>query len=224
METLKYDEHGLICAVAQDAIHGDIRMVAWMNAEALKHTLETGKATFYSRSRQALWTKGETSGHTLGVVVVYRGRIIAERYAPGWGIHTQYRTWSTAKSIASALIGVLGAAMGIALGIMIARIGLSMLGADLGAGYFRGLAADLDVHLGEIAVFAMLVAFSQLATILVNLVYLVYDPAWFKSVCQIGLGAISLAVSLSQNAPGQRYHPAVIAQAERENQLVILRW
>ncbi|HEX2450777.1 MAG TPA: serine hydrolase [Gemmatimonadales bacterium] len=44
---------------------------------------------------------------TLGVVVVYRGRIVAERYAAGWGMHTQYRTWSTAKSIASALIGIL---------------------------------------------------------------------------------------------------------------------
>ncbi len=45
--------------------------------------------------------------YTLGIVVVYRGRIVAERYAPGWGMHTQYRTWSTAKSIASALVGVL---------------------------------------------------------------------------------------------------------------------
>jgi CubicO group peptidase (beta-lactamase class C family) len=44
---------------------------------------------------------------TLGVVVLYRGRIVAERYAPGWGMHTQYRTWSTAKSITSALVGVL---------------------------------------------------------------------------------------------------------------------
>lgn len=45
--------------------------------------------------------------HTLGVVVVYRGRIVTERYAPGWSMHTQYRTWSTAKSIASALVGIL---------------------------------------------------------------------------------------------------------------------
>lgn len=71
MEPLKYDEHGLICAVAQDAVHGDIRMVAWMNTEALRRTLETGKATFYSRSRQALWTKGETSGNTLDVVSIH---------------------------------------------------------------------------------------------------------------------------------------------------------
>ncbi|HET8623027.1 MAG TPA: serine hydrolase [Gemmatimonadales bacterium] len=45
--------------------------------------------------------------HTLGVVVVYRGRIVAERYAAGWGMHTQYRTWSTAKSITNTLIGIL---------------------------------------------------------------------------------------------------------------------
>jgi CubicO group peptidase (beta-lactamase class C family) len=47
------------------------------------------------------------SQRTLAVVVVHRGRLIAERYAPGWGVHTQYRTWSTAKSITNALIGVL---------------------------------------------------------------------------------------------------------------------
>ena len=47
------------------------------------------------------------SHHTLGVVVLYRGRLVAERYAKGWGVYTQYRTWSTAKSIANALIGVL---------------------------------------------------------------------------------------------------------------------
>jgi CubicO group peptidase (beta-lactamase class C family) len=45
--------------------------------------------------------------HTLGVVVVYKGKIIAERYTPGWGVHTQYRTWSTAKSLINALVGIM---------------------------------------------------------------------------------------------------------------------
>ncbi len=65
---LKFDAAGLITAVAQDRMTGEIRMVAWMNAEALAETQRSGFATFYSRSRQKLWVKGETSGHRLRVV------------------------------------------------------------------------------------------------------------------------------------------------------------
>jgi phosphoribosyl-ATP pyrophosphohydrolase/phosphoribosyl-AMP cyclohydrolase len=64
---LTFDEKGLIVAVAQDHLTGELRMVGWMNREALAATLRTGLATFYSRSRHTLWTKGETSGHTLSV-------------------------------------------------------------------------------------------------------------------------------------------------------------
>jgi len=67
---LKFDERGLLPAVAQDHLTGQVRMLAYMNAEALEHTLATGKATFFSRSRGALWTKGETSGNVLEVVSV----------------------------------------------------------------------------------------------------------------------------------------------------------
>lgn len=66
----KFDANGLIAAVAQDDVTGEILMLAWMNADALKATLETRKATFWSRSRQTLWMKGETSGNTLDVVDV----------------------------------------------------------------------------------------------------------------------------------------------------------
>ena len=61
---LKFDGNGLIPAVVQDDENGDVLMVAYMNAEAVKLTLETGKATFYSRSRDKMWIKGEESGHT----------------------------------------------------------------------------------------------------------------------------------------------------------------
>lgn len=64
---LRFNEQGLLPAVVQDRLTGEVRMVAWMNAEALDHTLRTRKATFYSRSRQSLWVKGETSGHELRV-------------------------------------------------------------------------------------------------------------------------------------------------------------
>lgn len=68
---LRFDpETGLIPAIAQDRLTGEIRMVAWMNREALEKTFESGNATFYSRSRQALWQKGETSGNTLRVASV----------------------------------------------------------------------------------------------------------------------------------------------------------
>ena len=58
----RFDDVGLIAAVATDARTGEVLMLAWMNAEALRLTLETGQAHYYSRSRRALWKKGETSG------------------------------------------------------------------------------------------------------------------------------------------------------------------
>lgn len=63
-----FDADGLIPAIAADAATGEVLMVAWMNAEALAKTVATGEAWFWSRSRQALWRKGETSGNTLAVV------------------------------------------------------------------------------------------------------------------------------------------------------------
>lgn len=62
-EALKFQDNGLIPAIAQDAETGEVLMMAYMNKQALEKTLETGKAWYYSRSRQKLWLKGETSGH-----------------------------------------------------------------------------------------------------------------------------------------------------------------
>ncbi|MDH4202972.1 MAG: phosphoribosyl-AMP cyclohydrolase [Phycisphaerae bacterium] len=59
----KFDANGLITAISQDAATGEVLMVAYMNEEALKLTLETGNAVFFSRSRKKLWKKGEESGH-----------------------------------------------------------------------------------------------------------------------------------------------------------------
>ncbi|MFS8804787.1 bifunctional phosphoribosyl-AMP cyclohydrolase/phosphoribosyl-ATP diphosphatase HisIE [Synechococcus sp. R55.6] len=61
--SLSYNEQGLIPAIVQDYLDGTVLMVAWMNRESLQKTLETGRTWFWSRSRQALWPKGETSGH-----------------------------------------------------------------------------------------------------------------------------------------------------------------
>lgn len=64
IESLKFNSDGLIPAIVIDADNGEVLMMAWMNAESLKQTLETGRCTYWSRSRQQFWIKGETSGHT----------------------------------------------------------------------------------------------------------------------------------------------------------------
>lgn len=58
-----FNADGLIAAIAQDAATGEVLMLAWMNAEALQLTMDTGRAVYWSRSRKALWRKGDTSGH-----------------------------------------------------------------------------------------------------------------------------------------------------------------
>ena len=61
--TLKYNKAGLIPAIAQDHVTGEVLMMAWMNAKSLIRTLESGKVTYWSRSRQEFWEKGAISGH-----------------------------------------------------------------------------------------------------------------------------------------------------------------
>jgi phosphoribosyl-ATP pyrophosphohydrolase/phosphoribosyl-AMP cyclohydrolase len=68
---LVFDSQGLLPAIVQDRLTGQVRMMAWMNSESLARTLVTGRATFYSRSRRTLWEKGESSGNTLEVRGVY---------------------------------------------------------------------------------------------------------------------------------------------------------
>ena len=68
MLTPRFDAAGLVVCVTTDAASGDVLMVSRMNAEALAKTIATGEAWYYSRSRRALWRKGETSGHTQRVV------------------------------------------------------------------------------------------------------------------------------------------------------------
>jgi phosphoribosyl-AMP cyclohydrolase len=69
---LQFDENGLIPAVVQDASSGEVLMLAYMNAESLRRTLESGQAWFWSRSRQELWHKGTTSGNFLNVKAILK--------------------------------------------------------------------------------------------------------------------------------------------------------
>jgi phosphoribosyl-AMP cyclohydrolase len=63
LDAVTWNDAGLVPVIAQDADDGEVLMMAWMNREALSRTVETGEAVYWSRSRNALWHKGETSGH-----------------------------------------------------------------------------------------------------------------------------------------------------------------
>ena len=69
---LKFDEKGLIPAIIQDAENGEVLMLGYMNEESLKKTLDTGQVWFFSRSREELWHKGETSGSYLNVRAIFK--------------------------------------------------------------------------------------------------------------------------------------------------------
>ncbi|MEC0268098.1 bifunctional phosphoribosyl-AMP cyclohydrolase/phosphoribosyl-ATP diphosphatase HisIE [Paenibacillus anseongense] len=64
LEQIKYDAHGLVPAIVQDAVSKEVLMLAYMNSESLQRTIQTGDTWFWSRSREELWNKGATSGHT----------------------------------------------------------------------------------------------------------------------------------------------------------------
>ena len=66
--TLKFNDQGLLPAIAQDEATGEVLMLAWMNAEAVRRTLVTGRVTYWSRSRASFWVKGESSGHVQELV------------------------------------------------------------------------------------------------------------------------------------------------------------
>lgn len=70
LSNVKYDAGGLVTAIAQDGETGEILMVAYMNEETLRRTLETGTMTYWSRSRQEVWVKGQSSGNTQDVLEV----------------------------------------------------------------------------------------------------------------------------------------------------------
>ena len=94
--TLKFDSAGLIPAIVQDSDTGEILMMAWMNAESIKRTVETGTTWFWSRSRQEFWNKGATSGnlqHVKEVLVDCDADVLLVKVKPdGPACHTGERT------------------------------------------------------------------------------------------------------------------------------------
>jgi phosphoribosyl-AMP cyclohydrolase / phosphoribosyl-ATP pyrophosphohydrolase len=95
-DDLTYDGRGLVPAVVQEAETGEVLMVAWMDRAAVMRTLETGLTHFWSRSRQAPWRKGETSGHSQHVQGVYADcdadTLLVQVHQDGVACHTGHRT------------------------------------------------------------------------------------------------------------------------------------
>ena len=96
MNNLQFNENGLIPAIAQDADTGEVLMLGYMNEEALRRTLSSGEVWFYSRSRQELWHKGETSGNRIKVRSVWKDcdsdTILVKGKATGPVCHTGNKT------------------------------------------------------------------------------------------------------------------------------------
>ena len=92
----RFNADGLIAAIAQDAGSGEVLMLAWMNADALAATIQSGQATYWSRSRQTLWVKGETSGNTQKIVEILvdcdQDAIVLKVEQAGGACHTGRRT------------------------------------------------------------------------------------------------------------------------------------
>ena len=96
IENLKFNQKGLIPAIAQDDDTGEVLMLGYMNEEALRRTLSSGEVWFYSRSRQELWHKGETSGCLLKVRSVWQDcdgdTILVKAHPTGPVCHTGHET------------------------------------------------------------------------------------------------------------------------------------
>lgn len=95
-DTLKYDPNGLIPVIAQDHASGEVLMMAWMNAASIAKTLESGQMTYWSRSRQSFWAKGESSGHVQRLIEMRvdcdRDCILALVTQEGPACHTNRRS------------------------------------------------------------------------------------------------------------------------------------
>jgi len=96
LKDIKFNEKGLVPAIAQDFDSGEVLMLAYMNEEALRRTIESGEAWFYSRSRQELWHKGETSGSIIKVKEIWKDcdsdTILVKGKASGPVCHTGNKT------------------------------------------------------------------------------------------------------------------------------------
>lgn len=110
LAAVQFNADGLVPAIAQQQGTGEVLMMAWMNRESLEQTLNTGMATYYSRSRARLWTKGEESGNTQVVLKIATDcdgdTLLLEVEQTGPACHTGTRTCFDTTALSIASIGV----------------------------------------------------------------------------------------------------------------------
>ena len=153
--TLRFDANGLIPAVVQEAATGEVLMVAWMNAEALERTLATRSTHFWSRSRRALWQKGETSGHRQHVEAVYADcdgdTLLILAHQEGVACHTGSRTCFFTRLDRPAEPGAATGAPAAGPGILdaVERVIQSRRAAPREGSYVSGLLAGGDARLAQ---------------------------------------------------------------------------
>jgi phosphoribosyl-AMP cyclohydrolase len=112
LDAVKYDDKGLVTAVAQDWENGQVLMVAFMNREALRNTLERRVACYWSRSRGKLWIKGETSGHFQKIRNIYfdcdMDAVVMKIEQVGGACHTGYRSCFYREATVEGELNVVG--------------------------------------------------------------------------------------------------------------------
>jgi phosphoribosyl-AMP cyclohydrolase / phosphoribosyl-ATP pyrophosphohydrolase len=210
--TLRFDANGLIPAVVQEAATGEILMVAWMNADALERTLATRSTHFWSRSRQILWQKGETSGHRQHVEAVYADcdadTLLILAHQEGVACHTGSRTCFFTRLDRPAEPGAATGAPAAGPGILdaVERVIQSRRAAPREGSYVSGLLAGGDARLAQkVGEEAAEVVVAALAEGSERLVAEVAD-LWFHTLVLMGARGLSARHVFAEL--GRRHRPA----------------
>jgi phosphoribosyl-ATP pyrophosphohydrolase/phosphoribosyl-AMP cyclohydrolase len=210
---LRFDPNGLIPAVVQEAGTGEVLMVAWMNQDALERTLATRLTHFWSRSRGALWQKGETSGHRQHVEAVYADcdgdTLLVLAHQEGVACHTGSRTCFVARvdAPAAAAPGASGAPpAGPGILDVVDRVIQSRRATPREGSYVSGLLAAGDARIarkvGEEAAEVMVAALAEGSDRVVAEV----ADLWFHTLVLLGARGLSARHVLAEL--GRRHRPA----------------
>ena len=210
--SLRFDPNGLIPAVVQEAGTGEVLMVAWMNRDALERTLATRLAHFWSRSRGALWQKGETSGHRQHVEAVYADcdgdTLLVLAHQEGVACHTGSRTCFVARVDASPEAAPTPGTPPVGPGILdiVDRVIQSRRVAPREGSYVSGLLAAGDARItrkvGEEAAEVMVAALAEGSDRVVAEV----ADLWFHTLVLLGARGLSARHVLAEL--GRRHRPA----------------
>ena len=211
-DTVRFDASGLIPAVVQEAGTDEVLMVAWMNAEALGRTLDTGLTHFWSRSRRALWQKGETSGHRQHVEAIYADcdgdTLLVRVHQEGVACHTGSRTCFFTRVDRPAAAGAgarSGGGASPAILDTVERVIQSRRAAPREGSYVSGLLAGGDARMAQkVGEEAAEVVVAALAEGSERLVAEVAD-LWFHTLVLLGARGLSARHVLAEL--GRRHRP-----------------